>query len=77
MNYRRDVVELTWPTFFDGYVVQAATRVGPDADWTAHEHYKHIHGGAFEVSLPASAGYRYFRLIQPPNAPLPNNNPNN
>lgn len=77
VNYRRDVVELTWPTFFDGYVVQAATRVGPDADWTAHEHYKHIHGGAFEVSLPASAGYRYFRLIQPPNAPLPNNNPNN
>jgi len=75
--YRRDVVELTWPTFFDGYVVQAATRVGANADWSAHDQYKHVHGGAYEVSLPAAAGYRYFRLVRPTNSPTanPSNNP--
>ena len=64
-TYHRDVVELTWPTFFEGYVVQAAKRIGRGADWATHDQYKHVHGGTYEVSLPAAAGYRYFRLVRP------------
>lgn len=54
---------LAWPSFFTGYRLQTATRIdgGNWQDWPAPAV---LRNGAWQVSIPGSAVYHYYRLTR-------------
>ena len=57
-------MQVTWPTNFDGYVLEQATSL-PSASWTAVTNRVVTTSDSFSVTIGAGAPQRFFRLRKP------------